>query len=129
MGSMIIFDDSMSDIPKHFDQIFTTLSHHNNCSIFFLSQMLIRNDEVYRSLSRNCHYFFIMKNERDKSAISTLAQQACPSNKNYIINSFIDATKGRYSFLLIDFSQKSPPELKLRSNIFPENFPYTVYLP
>jgi ABC-type cobalamin/Fe3+-siderophores transport system ATPase subunit len=128
-GSMVIFDDSLSDLPKHFDQVFTSLSHHNNCSIILLTQMLFRNDEAYKSLSRNCHYFFIMRNERDKRAISTLAQQSCPGNKDYIVASFTDATREPYSYLMVDFSQKSPTELKLRSNIFPEEFPYVVYVP
>jgi hypothetical protein len=128
-GSLLIFDDSLTDLPKNFDQVFTNLSHHNNCSIILLTQTLFRNDEAYKSLSRNCHYFFIMKNDRDKRAISILAQQACPGNKDYILSAFMDATKEPYSYLLVDFSQTSPAEIKLRSSIFPDEFPYTVYAP
>src|SRR5574343_528941 len=39
-GSLIIFVDSMTEINDTFEQIFTNLSHHHNCSIIFLSQNL-----------------------------------------------------------------------------------------
>jgi hypothetical protein len=128
-GSMLIFDDSMGNFPKNFDQVFTNLSHHNNCSVIIISQMLFRNDESFRSISRNAHYIFLMKNDRDKLSISNFANQTCPGNKNFLIQSYNNATLNPYSYLLMDFTQKSPPELKLRAQIFPEEFPYTVYIP
>jgi predicted ATPase len=127
-GSLIIFDDSMTDLSGDFEQIFTNISHHQNCSVIFITQNLFFNSKIYRTMSLNAHYFFLMKNERDKQQIGILAKQFCPGNTTYVIQSFNEATKAPFSYLLIDFSQESPGCLKLRSHIFPHQFPYTIYL-
>jgi predicted ATPase len=127
-GSMIIFDDSMTDLVGDFEQIFTNISHHQNCSIVFITQNLFFNNKAYRTMSLNAHYFFLMKNERDKQQIGILAKQFCPGNTTYVIQSFNEATKTPFSYLMLDFTQESPACLKLRSHIFPGEFPYTVYL-
>jgi len=127
-GSMIIFDDSMSDIIEDFDQLFTNISHHQNCCVIFITQNLFFKDKAYRTMSLNSHYLFIMKNERDKQQIGILAKQFCPGNSTYVIQSFNEATKAPFSYLMLDFTQESPACLKLRSHIFPHQFPYTVYL-
>jgi len=127
-GSMIIFDDSMADIIDDFDQIFTNVSHHQNCCVIFITQNLFYKDKAYRTMSLNCHYLFIMKNERDKQQIGILAKQFCPGNSTYVVQAFNEATRAPFSYLLLDFTQESPACLKLRSHIFPHQFPYTVYL-
>jgi predicted ATPase len=127
-GCLIIFDDSMTDITGDFEQIFTNISHHQNCSVIFITQNLFFNSKIYRTMSLNAHYFFLMKNERDKQQIGILAKQFCPGNTTYVIQSFNEATKNPYSYLMIDFSQESPACLKLRSHIFPHQFPYRIYL-
>lgn len=127
-GSLIIFDDSMSDISNDFTQIFTNLSHHQNCSVIYITQNLFHKDSNYRTMSLNAHYLFLMKNDRDKQQINNLARQVCPGNSTYVVESFIQATKSPYSFLLMDFRPQSPNILKLRSHIFPHQFPYTLYI-
>jgi predicted ATPase len=127
-GSMIIFDDSMTDLLDDFEQIFTNISHHHKCSVIFITQNLFYKDKVYRTMSLNSHYIFIMKNERDKQQIGILAKQFCPGNSTYVIQAFNEATKYPFSYLMIDFTQESPACLKLRSNIFPHQFPYCIYL-
>lgn len=127
-GSLIIFDDSMTDLTDKFEQVFTNLSHHQNCSIIFLTQNLFYNDRTYRTMSLNAHYIFLMRNERDKQQISTLAKQCCPGNNTFVLQAFKDATKYPYSYLLIDFAPDSCSILKLRSKIFQSEFPYTIYL-
>jgi len=57
-GCLIIFDDSMTDITGDFEQIFTNISHHQNCSVIFITQNLFFNNKVYRTMSLNAHYFF-----------------------------------------------------------------------
>jgi len=69
-----------------------------------------------------------MKNARDKLQITNLAKQFCPGNSTYVTQSFMDATKRPFSYLLIDFTQNAPDNLRLRSNIFPHEAPYTVYV-
>ena len=127
-GSLIIFDDSMSDISNDFTQIFTNLSHHQNCSVIYITQNLFHKDSNYRTMSLNAHYLFLMKNDRDKQQINNLARQVCPGNSTYVVESFIQATKSPYSFFFFFFRPQSPNILKLRSHIFPHQFPYTLYI-
>lgn len=127
-GALVIFDDTMTDITNNFEQVFTNLSHHQNTSVIFITQNLFYNDKSYRTMSLNADYFIIMKNARDKLQISNLAKQFCPGNSTYVIQAFSDATRRPFSYLLIDFTQKSTDNLRLRSNIFPNESPYTVYL-
>lgn len=127
-GCLILFDDTMTEISNDFEQIFTNLSHHNNTSVIFITQNLFYNNSSYRTMSLNTDYLFIMKNARDKQQIGILAKQFCPGNSTYVIQSFTDATRSPFSYLLIDFTQNCPDPLRLRSKIFPQEFPYTVYV-
>lgn len=127
-GAMVIFDDTMTEITNNFEQVFTNLSHHQNTSVIFITQNLFYNDKSYRTMSLNSDYLFVMKNARDKLQIINLAKQFCPGNSTYVMQAFTDATRSPFSYLLIDFTQRAPDILRLRSKIFPHEFPYTVYL-
>lgn len=127
-GSMIIFDDTLTDLPDNFEQIFTNLSHHMNCSVFYLTQNLFYQNKSFRTLSLNAHYIFVMRSKRNLNQMKFLAQQTCPGNVKFITDSYTDATHNPFTFLCFDFSPDSPDILRLRANIFPEDFPYTIYL-
>lgn len=127
-GSLLIFDDVMSDVTNDFEQLFCNASHHLNCSICFLTQNLFYNDKTYRTMSLNSHYIVIMKNPRDKQQISILARQFKPTNSEYVVKSYLDATRKNYSYLILDFTPSSPDILRLRSDIFPHETPVKVYL-
>ncbi len=127
-GCLVLFDDTMTEITNDFEQVFTNLSHHNNTSVIFVTQNLFYNNNSYRTMSRNTDYLFIMKNARDKQQIAILAKQFCPGNSTYVVQSFTDATRSPFSYILIDFTQNCPDPLRLRAKIFPQEFPYTVYV-
>jgi len=69
-GSMMIFDDIMSLVNPDFEQLFCNLSHHENCSVIFLTQNLFYKDKAFRTMSLNSHYIVLMKNDRDKMQTS-----------------------------------------------------------
>ena len=48
-----------------------------------------------------------------------MAYQSFVKNPKFLIESFIDATKNPYSYLMMDFTQKTPFWRRLRSKIFP----------
>jgi len=93
-----------------------------------MTQNLFYKGGVFRTLSLNSHYFVFMKNTRDRQQIGILARQICPGNSNYIVQSYEAATKKPFSYLLADFRPDTPATLRLRSNIFPTEFPTKVYL-
>lgn len=127
-GSLVIFDDMLTNLNADFERLFLNLSHHENASCILLSQNLFYKDRVYRTMSLNTHYMVLMKNARDVSQISILAKQFCSNNVGYLIQTYIKATKYPYSYLIIDFRSDSPPSIKLRYRIFPHEFPMTVAL-
>ena len=61
----------------------------------------------------------VFKNPRDSLAISTLARQMYPNNTNFLVQSFQDATKKPYGYLLLDLHQRTPENMRLRTNILP----------
>lgn len=127
-GSMIIFDDCMSDINNDFENLFCNLSHHMNCSIIFLTQNLFYQDKVFRTMARNSQYMVLMKNERDKLQGSILGKQYSPGNHTFIPHALREATKHPYGYLILDFSPETAPTVKVLSHIFPHEFPTRVYL-
>lgn len=131
-GSLIIFDDSMSDIKPGFEKIFTILGHHTNTSLIFLSQNLFFRSNAFRNMSLNFDYMAIMRSKRDLSQINYLAQQLCPDNPTFIKSAYNDATEKPYSYLFVDCRSNSPGVLSLRTNIFPIRHPtqepYTLFI-
>jgi hypothetical protein len=69
-----------------------------------------------------------MKNDRDKQQISILSKQISPNNSNYIVEAYKDATKNPYDYLLLDFMPETDNLIRLRSNIFIQQFPMVTYL-
>ena len=127
-GSMLIFDDSISDINKDFENLFCNISHHRNCSIIFLTQNLFYKHPVFRTMSLNTHYLVTMKNDRDKQQISILGRQFSPGNSNFLTQVMQDATRKPYGYTLVDFKPNTAPAVRVLSNIFPHEFPVCVYL-
>lgn len=125
-GSLLIFDDTMSDLKEDFEQIFCNLSHHENASVIFLTQNLFYQSKIFRTMSLNAHYLVLMKNDRDKQQVSILAKQYRPGNSRFITEAYADATKKPYSYLLIDFKPDTHQDIRVRSNIF--EFPCVTYL-
>ena len=91
-----------------------------------LSQNLFFQDRIYRNLSLNCHILIIFKSPRDLCQISTLSRQIS-SSPEFIVQSFLDATKKGHGYLALDFRQKTPDIIRYRTNILPTEMPIVVY--
>lgn len=120
---LIILDDLLES-SLQLTPLFTKGCHHWNMSCVHIVQNIF-----YKSLrtSRiNTHYLVLFKNPADKSQIHTLARQLYPKNSQILLDAFADATSVPYTFLLIDLTQTTPENLRLRSDIFGIQ---TVYVP
>ena len=124
---MLIIDDQMQYIDQNIVSIFTIYSHHMNVTCLLLTQSLFLSNKEYRTISLNSHYIFLVKNTRDISSLTQLVQQTHPFRTRYITDSYIDATRFTYSYLLFDLRQETPDEIRLRSNIFSD--PVSIYTP
>lgn len=129
-NNLIVLDDLMSEVSNDVQvaNLFTKGSHHMNLSVIFLSQNLFHQGKQMRTMSLNSHYFVLFRNPRDASQITHLAKQMFPNNPKYLQESYGDATREPYSYLLIDLKPQTPDEYRLRTKIFPGETPI-VYLP
>lgn len=128
-GSIVILDDFGQEINRDIVSIYTVLAHHTSSSVVLLTQNIFSKNPLFRELSLNANNIVLFKNPRDSTQISHIARQFAPGNSKYIIEAFREATKKAYTYLLFDLSQKCPEELRIRSNIFVENSPISIWIP
>ena len=119
-NNLIIIDDLMleSSKSKHVVNLFTKGFHHRNISVIFIMQNFFYGAKEIRTITLNAHYIILFKNPRDKTQITSLARQMFPSNSQFLQESFAEATREPFSFLLIDLKPFTPEELRIRTNIF-----------
>ena len=105
--------DSMVDL-------FTKGSHHRDLSTIFILQNLFPSGKHSRSLSLNSHYIVAFKHPRDSLGVSILARQAFPRATQYVMESFEDATKHPFGYLVFDLHPTTSENIRLRTSIFPD---------
>lgn len=128
---LVILDDLMNDIGNDVMNLFTRQSHHNSISVLFLVQnIFFGGNKSFRTISLNSHYLLCTKNPRDRNQISPLALQLYPENVKFVKEAYADATKDPFSYILFDLSQTCPETLRIRTNVFPDDFPRNIiYVP
>lgn len=126
VNNLIVIDDLMSEANTDVASLFTKKSHHSNISVMYLVQNLFFQSKMQRNISLNTHYIVLMKNPRDSSQIRCLSQQMFPG-KTLLTEAYHDATLHPHGYLLVDLKQDTPPELRLRTSIFPGEY-QSVYV-
>ena len=120
-GDVVVIDDLFSESTKetNFNNMFTKVARHRQVTVIFITQNLFHQGGQHRTRNLNVHYLAIFKNPRDNTVIDYLARQAFPSNRNYLIDAFKDATVDRpHGYLFLDFTQTCPDMLRVRTDIF-----------
>jgi hypothetical protein len=118
-NNLLILDDLMNTC-KNDDSIlnlFTMDSHHNNISVFLITQNLFSQGKYTRTMSLNSHYLIIMNNPRDKTQIDYIARQMYPGKSKFLIESYDEATKEKYGYLLLNLTQSCPNDFRVQSGI------------
>ena len=82
--------------------------------------------ESHRTRNLNVQYLVLFKNPRDQTVVDFLSRQAYPNNRQFLLDSFKDATVNPHGYLFMDFTQQCPDELRVRTDIFNPNG-VTVY--
>ena len=122
----IIVDDLLGEVggKAEMNNLFTKHSHHKNLSVFFVTQNLF--DKNIRLLSVNAQYVIVFKNPRDMAQIAHLGRQIFPQNPKFLTESYVDATKEPYSYLLLDLKQSTREEVRVLGGFSSEG-PIAVY--
>ena len=120
---ILVLDDLMLETSsgKQLISFLSRFSHHNFISVIFLTQNLFYSGKNTTDVNRQSHYTVVYRNSRDKSVAITLAKQLAPYNKRHFYDSFHDATRLPFSYLLIDAHPTTPEELLLKTNVLPSN--------
>ena len=128
--NLLILDDQMSKVgdTKELADLFTKGSHHRNLTIIYIVQNLFDKGKSMRTGSLNAQYLILFKSPRDKTIIQHLGNQMFPKNTKFLVEAFDDATQVPYRYFLIDLRQETPENMRIRSNIFP-NEQEAVYVP
>lgn len=118
---IIVLDDLMEYITKSKEaqQLFTKYCHHFKLTAIFLTQNVFAQGSCARNISLNTHILVLFANKRDESQSMSLARQLYPGKTKSFLQVYEDATKKNYGYLVIDCTPSSPREIKLRTNIFP----------
>jgi Adenovirus IVa2 protein len=120
-STLIVIDDMMSECNKEITKLFTKGSHHRNLSIWFLMQNFFHRGNEIRTITRQAQYIILFKNPRDIQQAGYLARQMFGRDANYMEDAYEKATSEPYGYLVIDVKPETPPEIRLRSEILPQD--------
>jgi len=125
---LLIFDDLMQEMKndRKLVQLFTRGSHHWNLSVLHIVQNLFFDG--LRTSRVNAQYLVLMKNPSDQLQASTLAKQLFPMNSKYFLEAYKDATTDSFGYLLVDLSQDTEENMRLKTNVLPGQMPI-IYMP
>lgn len=127
---LLIIDDQAVDCGDEVVSMFTRGSHHFNISVIVLTQNIFLGNPKFRTLSLNAHYLIVYKSPRAKDQISCLGRQIFPNQVKFFMEAVSDAHREAHSYILLDMTQSCDEQLRLRSNVFPEDLGCTtVYVP
>lgn len=126
---LVVIDDLMDEAKddKMLSKLFTKGCHHKNVSVIFILQNLFPQGKHCRSISLNTQYIVLFKSTRDKNQVNCLGRQMFPGQSKFFQEAYIDATKDRGGYLLLDLKPDTPDDWRVRTNIFPGQNT-TVYL-
>jgi len=117
---IVIIDDLMRQTDGKTVDAFTRGSHHRLLSIINCQQNVFHQGKGQRDISLNTHYMVLFKSPRDKQQISFFARQIEPQNSKFVVEAYFDATAQAHGYIVFDFKQSTPDNMRIRTNIFPE---------
>ena len=129
---LVVLDDLMNEMQnsKVVSNLFTRMVHHTPCTVISLSQNLFQSSKEARTRALNTQYMVLFKNPRDATQIGVLARQMYPGESKFITDAYKHATGRRaHGYLFIDLHQETPEELRVQSQILPNEAPNIVYIP
>jgi hypothetical protein len=126
-NSIVVLDDLVKETEnnENVTALFTKHVYHKSLFLMNITQNFYHQSREARMRHLNTHFIVFFKNPRDKTQPAILARQMFPgrSPKQFAIM-FEKVTNERpHGYLLIDLRQETPSEIRLRTNIFPEEYP------
>nr|CAD2208764.1 unnamed protein product [Meloidogyne enterolobii] len=125
---LLILDDLILSVDeKYLSELFTKKSHHQNFSVIFVTQNLF--DKKIKVARQNSQYLVLMRSPNSMLSIRNIGVQLFPKQLDYFLDSYRQATKQPFGYLLVDMHASSDPALRLRTNIFKEDDEKIIFIP
>lgn len=125
-----VMDDMMMQVNERtLAEIFTKKNHHRGFGVIFITQNIF--EKSLRVPRQNSQYIILTRAPNALSSIRNLGMQLFPgrSQLNYFLDAYDKCCKKLYGYLLIDLHPSSSNLLRLRTNIFPDDEEYTIFVP
>ena len=118
---IIVLDDLMQKIDKNpfISVLFTAGTHHDKQSVIVLTQNFYQKGEVCNTIRKNAHYVMLFKDPGDTSQVRTMSWRMFPENPKYLLSAYRLATAEPHGYLLIDRTQGTNDNCRLRTRIVP----------
>jgi len=126
--ALVVYDDLMDEADERLTRIFTRGLQQRNVSVIFMVQNVFNKNRHMRTISLNVQYIVLFKNPCDSSQFIHLAKQLYSHNSRFAHETYVDAMKRPYSYILFDLRSDQDDDLCLRRNIFPGKH-QIVYVP
>lgn len=120
---LVVIDDLMTECASdpQLAAFFTKHSHHENISVVFIIQNLFFQGKEMRNISLNSHYVIAMKNPRDREQLLNFGKQMYSGRRQFLDEALNDAFKKPFSYIIFDFKNDTPENMRLRTRILPED--------
>ncbi|CAM1314610.1 Uncharacterised protein g6603 [Pycnogonum litorale] len=127
INDLLILDDVMTENDRKITEMFIRGSHHHKIFTILVAQNAFYASTHHRTRMINSNYLILFKNPRDGKQISVISRQIY--NDDFLKDVYDAVTKNRpHSYVLIDLKQRTPDEIRVRTNIFPPEIPHFVYV-
>ena len=115
---IIVIDDLMHEINKssYVKQLFTAGTHHDNQSVIVVAQSFY---QISITLRQNSHLVILFKDPADISHVQTMSWRMFPDRPKYLLSAYMLATSQPHGYLVIDRTQGTPDNCRLRTNTIP----------
>jgi hypothetical protein len=124
---LLVLDDLLEGIRSDFlDILFTRGSHNWGVSVVLVTQHLF--NKQLRVPRANSHYIVLMRNPAGALQIRNLGIQLFPKHLPHFLESYEDATKEKFGYLVIDNHPNGEEDERLKTNIYPNEWPI-YYVP
>ena len=130
--NLLLVDDLSTETQssRDFTNFMIRSSHHCNCCLISVEHFLYGDSKERRLQSPHWHQCILFKNQRSMHQIGILAKQSSIADTKTIKYAYSDATQKPYGYLIMDFRNETPEQLRLMSNVFSENgeppFSYSI---
>ena len=103
------------------EKIWMVYKHHLRTTVIYLAHSIYQKGPSAKTISLNTDYYILFKQNCDLLQVQRFSIQSHSNKSCGFMDAYQKATKGPFSYLLVDLSIFSDPKFLLRTQIFPND--------